>query len=105
MARRGAAGRDCVGAGALFDVGFTRARDTGATALPKSRLSTDRAEGRFLASAEADGAWFGVSKAPLTIYTSQGKDALIRDVPSGVIEVLRLVCSEFLVLPVRAPGH
>ena len=51
----------------------TRARETGATALSRSRLATDRAEGRFLASADAEGAWFGVSKAPLTICTSQGK--------------------------------
>ena len=83
----------------------TRARDTAATALSRSRLSTDRAEGRFLASVEADGAWFGVSKALLTICTSQGKDTLICDVPPGVIDVLRLTCSELLVLPVRAPGH
>ena len=79
----------------------TRARDTAATALSRTRLSADRAEGRFLASVEADGAWFGVSKALLTICTSQGKDALICDVPPGVIDVLRLTCSEFLVLPTR----
>ena len=77
----------------------TRARDTAATALSRNRLSTDRAEGRFLASVEADGAWFGVSKALLTIYTSQGKDALICDVPLGVIDMLRLTCPELLVLP------
>jgi hypothetical protein len=82
----------------------TRARDTAATALSRSRLSTDRAEGRFLASVEADGAWFGVSKALLTICTSQGKDTLICDVPPGVIDVLRLTCSELLVLPVRPPS-
>jgi hypothetical protein len=76
-----------------------RARETGATALSRSRLSTDRAEGRFLASLEADGAWFGVSKALLAICTSQGKDTLICDVPPGVIDVLRLTCSEILVLP------
>ena len=55
----------------------TRARDTAATALSRSRLSTDRAEGRFLASVEADGEWFAVSKALLTICASQGNDALI----------------------------
>ena len=77
----------------------TRARDTAATALSRSRLSTDRAEGRFLASVEADGAWFAVSKALLTICTSQGKDTLICDVPLGVIDMLRLSCSELLVLP------
>ena len=80
-----------------------RARDTRATALSRSRLSNDRAEGRFLASVEADGAWFGVSKALLTIHTSQGKDTLICDVPLEAIEVLRLTCSEFLVLPM-SPG-
>jgi hypothetical protein len=79
----------------------TRARDTAATALSRSRLSSDRAEGRFLGSVEADGAWFAVSKALLTICTSQGKDALICDVPPGVIEVLRLTCPELLVLPTR----
>jgi len=76
----------------------TRARDTGATALPRSRMANDRAEGRFLASADVDGAWFGVSKALLTIYISQGKDALITDVPSAVIDVLRLTCPDLLVV-------
>jgi hypothetical protein len=75
-----------------------RARDTGATALPKSRLSTDRAEGRFLASSDSDGAWFAVSKVPLTFYTSQGKNALMTDVPSAVIDVLRLMCPKHLVV-------
>jgi hypothetical protein len=69
-----------------------RARETGATALSKSRLAADRAEGRFLASAYSDGQWFGVSKALLTICTAQGKDALITDVPPVVIDGLRLVC-------------
>jgi hypothetical protein len=76
----------------------TRARETGATALSRSRLATDRAEGRFLASADVDGAWFGISKAPLTICTSQGKDALISDVPPAVIDGLRLVCQELLIV-------
>ena len=77
----------------------TRARATAATALSSRRLSADRAEGRFLASVEADGAWFAVSKALLTICTSQGKDALICDVPPGVIAMLRLTCQELLILP------
>ena len=73
-------------------------REIGATVLSKNRLATDRAEGRFLASANVDGAWFGVSKAPLTICTSHGQNALIRDVPPAVIEVLRLVCPELVVV-------
>jgi hypothetical protein len=77
---------------------FARARDTGSTALSKNRLATDRAEGRFLASAESKAEWFGVSKVPLTLFTSQGKDAVMTDVPSAVIDVLRLVCPEHLVV-------
>jgi hypothetical protein len=75
-----------------------RARATGATALTADRIAADRAEGRLLASAQADGAWFGVSKVPLTLHTSQGKDALVADVPEDVIGVLRLVCSDLLVV-------
>ena len=76
----------------------TRARVTGATALPADRLAADRAEGRLLACVHSEGAWFGISKVPLTLCTSQGKDALMTDVPSGVIDVLRLVCPELLVV-------
>ena len=60
-----------------------RALATGATAFPKSQIVNDRNEGRFLASAESDGKWFGVSKIILTVCTSQGKDALITDVPAA----------------------
>ncbi|MCM3881013.1 MAG: hypothetical protein ND807_12965 [Vicinamibacterales bacterium] len=75
-----------------------RARETGATVLSKSRLSTARFEGQFLGSQDAGGSWFGVSKAPVTIYTSLGKDAFVTDVPRAVIDVLRLVCPELLVV-------
>ena len=75
-----------------------RARSTGATPVPADRLLADRAEGRFLACAECDGAWFGVSKGILTICTSQGEDALITDVPGPVINLLRTVCPEILVV-------
>src|SRR5258706_4526267 len=68
-----------------------RARETGATALSKSRLSNDRADGRFLGSQHDGGSWFGVSKAPLTIYTSQGNDALETDGRLAAIHVLRLL--------------
>jgi hypothetical protein len=77
---------------------FTKARETGATGLPRGRLSTDRDEGRFLASIDAEGAWFGVSKVPLTLFMSQGKDAVITDIPTAVIDVLRLMCPEHLVV-------
>jgi len=73
---------------------ITRARISGATALPADRLVVDRAEGRLLACVNSD----GVSKLPLTLFMSQGKDALITDVPSGVIDVLRTACPEILVV-------
>jgi hypothetical protein len=76
----------------------TQARMTGATALSADRLAADRAEGRLLACAHSEGAWFGISKVPLTLCTSQGKDALMTDVPAGVIDVLSLACPELLVV-------
>ncbi len=66
----------------------TRARLTGATVLPADRMAADRAEGRMLACVQSDSAWFGVSKVPLTLYTGQGKDALITDVPPAIVDVL-----------------
>ncbi|MEO5742687.1 MAG: hypothetical protein ABIS29_19035, partial [Vicinamibacterales bacterium] len=77
---------------------FARARATGATAFPAGRLSADRADGRFLACADSEGVWFGVSKVPLTFYTSQGKGALITDIPPAVVHVLRIMCPELLVV-------
>ena len=51
----------------------TRARVTGATALPANRLSADRAEGRLLACTLSEGAWFGISKVPLRYAQVRGK--------------------------------
>jgi hypothetical protein len=70
----------------------------GATVLSRSRLAADRSEGRFLASANVGGDWFGIGKAALTMCTSQGHDALMRDVPPRVVEVLRVVCPELVVV-------
>jgi hypothetical protein len=75
-----------------------RALASGATAFPKSQIVLDRKEGRFLASAEVDGKWFGVSKVLLTACLCQGRNALVTDVPDPVIEVLRLTCPELLVV-------
>ena len=71
---------------------FQRALSTGATAFPRGQIAIDRNEGRFLASAELDGKWFGISKVVLTLYTGQGKDALITGVPPPVADTLRLTC-------------
>jgi hypothetical protein len=73
-----------------------RALATGSTAFPRSQILSDRKEGRFLASVEAEGKWFAVSKVLLTTCNCQGKDAVITDVPAPVIEVLRLTCPELV---------
>jgi hypothetical protein len=67
-----------------------RALATGATAFPKGQILNDRNEGRFLASAETAGKWFGLSKVVLTVCTAQGQDALVTGVPRPVIDILRL---------------
>ena len=74
-----------------------RALSTGATAFPRGRFVNDRNEGRFLASAESGGKWFGLSKVVLTLCTSQGKDALLTGVPPAVVDVLHLTCPGLVV--------
>ena len=74
----------------------TGARPIGATAVTADRVIADRAEGRFLASGHSESGWFGISKVPLTLHLSQGKDALIADVPAAVIDMLRMTCPDLL---------
>ena len=80
------------------------ARINGATALPGRPADLPIVPKDDCSPAHmSDGAWFGVSKVPLTVCTSQGKDALMTDVPSGVIDVLRVVCPELLVVVSALP--
>ena len=68
------------------------------TAVPANQILTDRNEGRFLASDETGGEWFAVSKVILTLFMSQGRNALISGVAPRVIEVLRLTCPGLIVI-------
>jgi hypothetical protein len=77
---------------------FQRALSTGATAFPKGQIVVDRNEGRFLASANENGNWFGISKVILTLRTSQGQDALLTGVPPSVVDTLRLTCPGLVVM-------
>jgi len=80
-----------------------RALATGATAFPRSQMLNDRNEGRFLAAAEIDGKWYGVSKTVLTERIGRGTDALIADVPDALIDVLRVTCGELIAtVPARS---
>jgi hypothetical protein len=74
-----------------------RALSTGATAFPRGQIVNDRNEGRFLASAETGGKWFGISKVVLTMCTSQGRDAIVTGVPPAVAERLHLTCPGLVV--------
>jgi hypothetical protein len=71
---------------------LNRALAIGAIASSAREMATLRSEGRFLASSETGGVWFGIPKVILTVITGQGHDALIDHVPPAVIEVLRLTC-------------
>jgi hypothetical protein len=75
-----------------------RAFSEGTTAFPRSQILSDRNEGRLLASAEVEGRWFGVSKTILTDLIGRGFDALIVDVPEGVIDVMRVTCPGLIVV-------
>ena len=78
---------------------LTRALAGAATPRSARDMATDWKEGRFLASAEANGEWFGVSKVILTLITSRGQDALIHNVPATVVQALRLTCPDLAVFP------
>jgi hypothetical protein len=71
---------------------------TGATAFPRGQIASDRNEGRFLASADVDGKWFGISKVILTVCTGRGRDALVTGVPPPVADRLRLTCPGLVVM-------
>ena len=72
------------------------ALSSGATAFPKSHFLADRQEGRYLASVEQDGKWFGVSKVVLTACLARGMDAVIGGVPASLLARLRLTCPEIV---------
>ena len=72
------------------------ALSSGATAFPKSHFLADRQEGRYLASVEQDGKWFGVSKVVLTTCLARGMDAVIGGVPASLLARLRLTCPEIV---------
>jgi hypothetical protein len=61
-----------------------------------AEFSFERQEGSFLASAENDGAWFGVSKLALTFGLEAGQDVVVADVPEPVLDVLRITCASLL---------
>ncbi len=82
----------------------SRALASGATARPRNEMMADRTEARFLASAEIDGHWFGVSKVILTLLTSHGQDAVVTGVPTSVLAILRVTCPELVAMAAGRPA-
>jgi hypothetical protein len=88
-----------------FTSDLKRAVDTSATPQPKHQMMSDRNEGRFLASVETNDKWFAVSKLILSMFTSQGKEAVIRDVPPAAVEVLQLTAPAVVSVIDRSGAH
>jgi hypothetical protein len=65
----------------VFTSDQARASGRGETFAPDDRMVSDRREGAFLASADVDGHWVGVSKLVLTLALEQGRDVAISHVP------------------------
>jgi len=84
-----------------FASSLSRNRRKGWASLSVEQILTDRNEGRYLASAECDGEWCAISKFILTLFICQGRDVLLSDVPTNLIEMLGLTCHGFIV-PVAA---
>ena len=72
------------------------AMTTGATAFPRSHFLADRQKGRYLASVEQDGKWFGVSKVVLTGCLARGLDAVVTGLPPALVARLRVTCAEIM---------
>ena len=72
-------------------------RPDGPERYPDDQLLVDRHEGRYLASVQSRGGWFGISKVILTDFTSHGIDAALTDVPHEAVEVAQLTCPGIIV--------
>jgi len=73
-----------------------------ATAGDQSQLLRSRLEGEFLVSYETPGGWVGISKDILTDVLGAGRDAKLVGLPRAAANVLKLMCSELVVLAPNA---
>jgi hypothetical protein len=81
-----------------------RAQDTGATACSEAEFIADQNEARLLASVDAGGHSFGVSKVLLTLVLGQGRDAVLTAVPDAVGDVLCLTCPDLVAFVASPPS-
>ena len=61
-----------------------------------------RLEGEFLVSYETPGGWVGISKDILTDVLGAGRDAKLVGLSRAAANVLKLMCSELVVLAPNA---
>jgi len=73
-----------------------------ATAGDQSQLLRSRLEGEFLVSYETPGGWVGISKDILTDVLGAGRDAKLVGLSRAAANVLKLMCSELVVLAPNA---
>jgi hypothetical protein len=66
-------------------------------------LLSDRREGRCVLSYKTPGGWVAITKAILTEVLGAGRDVKIVALPPVVVGVLKLMCRDLVVLPIRNP--
>jgi hypothetical protein len=69
-----------------------------ATACDETQLLHSRTEGEFMVSYETPGGWVAVSKDVLTEVLGAQRDAKVAGLPSEAATVLKLMCSDLVVL-------
>ena len=69
-----------------------------ADSCSETHLLSDRREGKCVLSYKTSGGWVAISKAILTDVLGAGRDVKIVGLPSGAVEVLKLMCPTVVVL-------
>jgi hypothetical protein len=69
----------------------------------ETHLLSDRREGKCVLSYKTPGGWVAITKAILTEVLGEGRDVKIVGLPPEAVGVLKLMCSNLVVLPEHVP--